>query len=199
MPYQAQTGNSKISQFHSLKRWQQHAVIRKADGASNDMIARELKRIFKVDKKPDTVRWWFSSRGTLEQAYLEHVTTLANESVRQGRLKIQRLTNTAAERLEELMKSKDEKVAGAMVKVALAKFIPDRQAILTGEEADTIPAELMNDGDDAFDQHDDITANDDARTGQNDTETPGASQDEEIPTGILSESGETSSASDSPA
>lgn len=175
-----ETNVKKLPAFSALKPHERFAVELKSDGKTYDEIVNTINAEYELAYKYNTVRGWFIAGGQLEAAYLEYITMLAEQSVREAKLKIKRLSSKAANTLEETMGDEYEgTVRVASAKALLNKYIPDRQLVLDEVPDDELPDSITNAADEVIDGQNKV---DDAPKGENASEPDRDTSDQDIPT-----------------
>ena len=145
------TGTKNLPSFLELKPHEQYSVVQKAEGKKYEEIVAGIKAEFNLDYKVSSLNWWFAAGGRLEQAYLDYLEKLGDESVKAGKQIIRRSTRAAATKVLEIMaKSTDERIQLQAAFGLLNKYVPDKQQIINtpGGEDDELPEELQEKADD---------------------------------------------------
>lgn len=142
----------QLPTFSTLKNHERLAIQLRSEGQSYKSIVEQIKIDYDLQYKEGTLRDWFMAGGRLENGYYEYVEWSADESVKQAKLKIKRLTSVAADKLEGLMTSKDtaDNIVERAARTVLNKYVPDRQVILDENNADEIPSAIGDAGDEVL-------------------------------------------------
>lgn len=187
----AATNTKQLPTFSNLKGFEQLAVTLKADGQKYAEIVNTINAEYELAYKELTLRGWFMAGGRLEQAYLEYVDVLADQAVREAKTKIKRMSLTAANTLEDLMKDDvGSNARGLAARTVLAKYIPDRQIIVDETKTDDLPDELAAAADNIVKgggKTDGQKPVDDPPKGEGDSGAVGPGGDETLPTELLQE------------
>ena len=136
---------SELPAFSSLKPYEQRAIVLKANGQTNEVIANQINAEFELTYASATVATWFWADGRLLQAYQEYNEALADMAVAEAKRKIKKASEAAADALKELMGGEYE--GSVRVRAAMAilnKFVPDRQVLIEGGKENTLPPELAD-------------------------------------------------------
>jgi hypothetical protein len=143
------TNSKQLPTFSSIKPYEQLAVVLRSEGKTAEQTVNQINAEYELAYKANTVRDWFMAGGRLEAAYMEYLEWLADQSVREAKLKIKRLSATAADTLEEIMKDANGpvNVRQQAAKTVLGKYIPDRQIIVDEAKTDELPDSLADDAD----------------------------------------------------
>lgn len=141
--------NQQLPAFSAVKKHEQLAIILRSEGQKYPQIVNQINTDFDLTYKEASVREWFIAGGRLEQAYNEYLEFMADESVREAKIQIKKLSVKAVERLSKLLE--DDSVADNIVERAartvLAKYIPDRQILVDENKADELPTAIGDAGD----------------------------------------------------
>lgn len=87
---------SDIEGFKGLRPFMQRAVVLKANGTHNAIIAEEIGRSIK------TVERWFSADGMLRRPLFEYSETLANDALTEAKVIMRQALPSAINTLNEL-------------------------------------------------------------------------------------------------
>lgn len=143
-----ETNIRQMPTFSATKAHEQLAVMLRAEGKTYDVITNQLNAEYNLAYSERTLREWFIAGGRLEAAYFEYLDALADQSVREAKTKIKRLSVKAADTLDELLnESNAGNVRQQAAKTILGKYIPDRQVLIDESTADDLPDELADIGD----------------------------------------------------
>ncbi len=138
-----ETNTSELPSFSVLKGYQRRAVILRYEGKTHEQIANNINDEFAMDYVPRSVGEWFMAGGKLEAAYHELLDLMAKQSLQEARQAIKLASKAAATTLIKRMASNDERVSVRAAQALLNKYIPDKQVVLDGPEADDdLPEEL---------------------------------------------------------
>ncbi len=192
------TNTSQLVAFTHVKPFEQRIIILRADGQSYAQLVEVLTKEFHKRWTESYVRHLFSANGRLYQAYLEYNEALAAASLKEAKLLAQRSSKAAIVTMMELMgKSQEPRIRLDSAKALANKYVPDRQVIFEGGEAETdLPDEIANAGLKLLEEAENgpVTV-DDVQQGESVGEASGGGSSEEVPAPVLQEPDQTNGSS----
>lgn len=142
----------QLPTYSTLKAHEQLAIQLRSEGMKYKDIVGQLKTDYNLVYKEASLREWFMAGGRLEIAYNEFLEFLAEESVKQAKLKIKQLSSKAVDKLEALLDDDNtaDNIVERTARTILNKYIPDRQVIIDETKADELPPAIGDAGDDVL-------------------------------------------------
>ena len=182
--------NQETTTIRDLAHLETHylrAIELKASGKTHAHISAALKQQFGADLRAElnTVNQWFTESGLLRNALDEYNEKLANESVKNAKVRMKKLQDEAVEVMGELMRNGDDSIRLGAAKEIVARHIPAKQVNIEAKDDGEVPADLVPDGDDVID-NDQPSVNDAQVSGEVNQDN-GTGPGEEVPSVILPE------------
>jgi hypothetical protein len=136
--------NQQLPTYSLLKAHEQLAIALRSEGQPYKAVVAQIEVDYNLVYKEQGIREWFMAGGRLEQANNEYLEFLADESVKQAKLHIKRLSTKASDVLEKLMDDKDtaDNIKERAARTVLNKYIPDRQIIVDENKKDDLPGAI---------------------------------------------------------
>lgn len=185
----ASTNTKQLPTFSNTKPFEQLAIVLRAEGKDYEDVVNTVNAEYSLAYKQQSIRQWFMVGGRLEQAYLEYNEAMADQAVAEAKLRIKKLSLSAATTLEELMGNNHAgNVRQQAARTILGKYIPDRQILVDESKVEEIPEEIGSAGDAIMDGAGDGQKQvDNSPKGEPAAETAGPGGDETLPAGVLPE------------
>lgn len=196
------TNTTQLVAFSGVRNFERRLIILRAEGKPYAELRSVLALEFNKKWTESYIRTLFAAGGRLEQAYIEYNEALAAASLKEAKLLAQRASKAAIITMTELMgNSQEPRIRLDAAKAVANKYVPDRQVIFEGGEAETdLPDEIANAGLKLLEEAENgPVAVDDVQQGESVGEQSGGGSSEEVSTPVLQEPDKTDGSSDTPA